>query len=307
MISNFAKNLKIHNSITNKKESFKPIEKNNVGMYVCGPTVYSNANLGNCRTFISFDLIFRYLKYLGYNVRYVRNLTDVGHLENEDENGEDKVSKKARLEKIEPMEVVQKYTLDFHDVLKKFNTLPPSIEPTASGHIIEQIQSIKQIIKSGYGYEVNGSVYFDIEKFNQSNKYGKSSVNSKSKVKFTSNVKWIRPHNGRVSKNFSYSDIGKKGIDISGNIGDDIYSAANGIVVYSGNGIKGYGNLIIIKHNDVFLSAYAHNQTILVKENAFVKKGQIISKLGDSDSIKPILHFQIRKNGKSIDPEKYIP
>ena len=135
-------------------------------MYVCGPTVYSNAHLGNCRTFISFDLIFRYLKYLGYNVRYVRNLTDVGHLENEDENGEDKVSKKARLEKIEPMEVVQKYTLDFHDVLKKFNTLPPSIEPTASGHIIEQIQSIKQIIKSGYGYEVNGSVYFDIEKFN---------------------------------------------------------------------------------------------------------------------------------------------
>ena len=175
MISNFAKNLKIHNSITNKKESFKPIEKNNVGMYVCGPTVYSNAHLGNCRTFISFDLIFRYLKYLGYNVRYVRNLTDVGHLENEDENGEDKVSKKARLEKIEPMEVVQKYTLDFHNVLKKFNTLPPSIEPTASGHIIEQIQSIKQIIKSGYGYEVNGSVYFDIEKFNQSNKYGKLS------------------------------------------------------------------------------------------------------------------------------------
>ena len=144
-------------------------------MYVCGRTVYSNAHLGNCRTFISFDLIFRYLKYLGYNVRYVRNLTDVGHLENEDENGEDKVSKKARLEKIEPMEVVQKYTLDFHDVLKKFNTLPPSIEPTASGHIIEQIQSIKQIIKSGYGYEVNGSVYFDIEKFNQSNKYGKLS------------------------------------------------------------------------------------------------------------------------------------
>ena len=127
-------------------------------MYVCGPTVYSNAHLGNCRTFISFDLIFRYLKYLGYNVRYVRNLTDVGHLENEDENGEDKVSKKARLEKIEPMEVVQKYTLDFHNVLKKFNTLPPSIEPTASGHIIEQIQSIKQIIKSGYGYEVNLSL-----------------------------------------------------------------------------------------------------------------------------------------------------
>jgi len=141
----------------------------------------------------------------------------------------------------------------------------------------------------------------------KSNKYRKSSVKSKSKVKFASNIKWTRPHNGRVSKNFSYSDIGKKGIDISGNIGDDIYSAANGIVVYSGSGIKGYGNLIIIKHNDVFLSAYAHTQAILVKEGTFVKKGQIIAKLGDTDSVKPILHFQIRKNGKSIDPEKYIP
>ena len=175
MISNFAKDLKIHNSLTGKKENFTPIEKNNVGMYVCGPTVYSNAHLGNCRTFISFDLIYRYLKHLGYKVRYVRNLTDVGHLENEDDSGEDKVSKKARLEKLEPMEVVQKYTLDFHDILKKFNTIPPSIEPTASGHIVEQIESIKQILSSGFAYEKNGSVYFDIAEFNKSNSYGKLS------------------------------------------------------------------------------------------------------------------------------------
>ena len=172
MISNFAKNLKIHNSITNKKESFKPIEKNNVGMYVCGPTVYSNAHLGNCRTFISFDLIFRYLKYLGYNVRYVRNLTDVGHLENEDENGEDKVSKKARLEKIEPMEVVQKYTNEFHLILDKFNLKKPNIEPNASGHIIEQIEMIQEIIDAGYAYEKNGSVYFDTITYNKKNNYG---------------------------------------------------------------------------------------------------------------------------------------
>ena len=175
MISNFAKDLKIHNSLTGQKENFTPIEKNNVGMYVCGPTVYSNAHLGNCRTFISFDLIYRYLKHLGYKVRYVRNLTDVGHLENEDDSGEDKVSKKARLEKLEPMEVVQKYTLDFHDILKKFNTIPPSIEPTASGHIVEQIESIKKILSSGFAYEKNGSVYFDIAEFNKSNSYGKLS------------------------------------------------------------------------------------------------------------------------------------
>ena len=170
MISNFAKNLKIHNSITNKKESFKPIEKNNVGMYVCGPTVYSNAHLGNCRTFISFDLIFRYLTHLGFKVRYVRNLTDVGHLENEDDTGEDKVSKKARLEKIEPMEVVQRYTIDFHDTLSKFNTLPPSIEPTATGHIIEQIEMVKKILENGFAYEVNNSIYLDVNKYNKKRK-----------------------------------------------------------------------------------------------------------------------------------------
>jgi len=141
----------------------------------------------------------------------------------------------------------------------------------------------------------------------KSNKYREFSVQKKSNVKFVSNIKWTRPHSGKVTKNFSYSDIGKKGIDIDGNIGDNIFSAADGIVVYSGNGIKGYGNLIIIKHNDVFLSAYAHTNTILVEEDDFVKKGQVIAELGNTDSIKPILHFQIRKNGISIDPEKYIP
>jgi cysteinyl-tRNA synthetase len=175
MKSEYPQDLKIHNSLSGKKKIFIPIDKNNVGMYVCGPTVYNNAHLGNCRTFISFDLIYRYLTHLGYKVRYVRNLTDVGHLENEDDSGEDKVLKKARLEKLEPMEVVQKYTLDFHSVLKKLNTIPPNIEPTASGHIIEQIDSIKQIVESGFAYEKNGSVYFDILKFNESNTYGKLS------------------------------------------------------------------------------------------------------------------------------------
>ena len=175
MKSEYPQDLKIHNSLSGKKKNFIPIDKNNVGMYVCGPTVYNNAHLGNCRTFISFDLIYRYLTHLGYKVRYVRNLTDVGHLENEDDSGEDKVLKKARLEKLEPMEVVQKYTLDFHSVLKKLNTIPPNIEPTASGHIIEQIDSIKQIVESGFAYEKNGSVYFDILKFNESNTYGKLS------------------------------------------------------------------------------------------------------------------------------------
>ena len=129
----------------------------------------------------------------------------------------------------------------------------------------------------------------------------------KSPVKFSSNIKWVRPHAGKTSKEFSYSDIGKKGIDISGKIGDEIYSASDGLVVYTGNGIKGYGNLIIIKHNDNFLTAYAHTREILVNEKGLVKKGQVIARLGDTDSIKPILHFQIRKNGKSVDPEKYLP
>ncbi len=144
-------------------------------MYVCGPTVYSNVHLGNCRTFMSFDMIFRYLKHLGYKVRYVRNITDAGHLENDADDGEDKIAKKAKLEQLEPMEVVQRYTVDFHETLQKFNLLPPSIEPTATGHIIEQIEIIQKIIAQGYAYEKNGSVYFDVIKFNASHDYGKLS------------------------------------------------------------------------------------------------------------------------------------
>ncbi len=167
--------IKLYNSLTGKKEVFKPIEEGYVGMYVCGPTVYSNVHLGNVRTFMSFDVIFRYLKHLGYKVRYVRNITDAGHLENDADVGEDKITKKARLEQIEPMEVVQRYTVDFHNILNTLNFLPPSIEPTATGHIIEQIELIKSIISNGFAYEVNGSVYFDVHKFNKTNKYGKLS------------------------------------------------------------------------------------------------------------------------------------
>ncbi len=167
--------LKVYNSLSGKKEVFEPINEGHVGMYVCGPTVYSNVHLGNCRTFMSFDMIFRYMKHLGYKVRYVRNITDAGHLEDDADDGEDKISKKARLEKIEPMEVVQRYTVDFHNILQKFNFLPPSIEPTATGHIIEQIEIIKDILKKGLGYEINGSVYFDVKKFNENNNYGKLS------------------------------------------------------------------------------------------------------------------------------------
>lgn len=167
--------LSVYNSLSGKKEIFTPITENYVGMYVCGPTVYSNVHLGNCRTFISFDLIYRYLKHLGYKVRYVRNITDAGHLENDADEGEDRIAKKARIEQIEPMEVVQRYTVDFHQTLEKLNNLPPSIEPTATGHIIEQIEIIKGIIEAGYAYEVNESVYFDVLKFNEKNHYGKLS------------------------------------------------------------------------------------------------------------------------------------
>ncbi|WP_299521688.1 cysteine--tRNA ligase [uncultured Lutibacter sp.] len=162
--------LKIYNSLSKSKEIFKPVLEGNVGMYVCGPTVYSNVHLGNVRTFMSFDLIFRYLKHLGYKVRYVRNITDAGHLT--DDDSEDKISTKARLEKIEPMEVVQKYTVDFHTILQKLNFLPPSIEPTATGHIIEQIEIIKDILAKGMAYEINGSVYFDVLKYNETENYG---------------------------------------------------------------------------------------------------------------------------------------
>ncbi|WP_224483715.1 cysteine--tRNA ligase [Robertkochia aurantiaca] len=167
--------LKIYNSLSGEKEIFTPINEGHIGMYVCGPTVYSNVHMGNCRTFISFDLVFRYLKHLGFKVRYVRNITDAGHLENDADEGEDRIAKKARLEQIEPMEVVQRYTVDFHNTLDKFNNLPPSIEPTATGHIIEQIEIINEILDKGFAYEVNGSVYFDVLKFNESNHYGKLS------------------------------------------------------------------------------------------------------------------------------------
>lgn len=167
--------LKVYNSLSGKKEVFKPINEGNVGMYVCGPTVYSNVHLGNCRTFMSFDMIFRYLRHLEYKVRYVRNITDAGHLVDDADDGEDKIAKKARLEQIEPMEVVQRYTVDFHNILQKFNFLSPSIEPTATGHIIEQIEIIKDILAKGYAYEINGSVYFNVKKFNEKYEYGKLS------------------------------------------------------------------------------------------------------------------------------------
>ena len=165
--------LKIYNSLSKSKTIFKPLIEGRIGMYVCGPTVYSNVHLGNVRTFMSFDMVFRYLQHLGYKVRYVRNITDAGHLENDADEGEDRISKKARLEEIEPMEVVQRYTVDFHETLDKYNFLPPSIEPTATGHIVEQIEMIKEIIEKGFAYEVNGSVYFDVLKYNEDgNNYG---------------------------------------------------------------------------------------------------------------------------------------
>lgn len=163
--------LKVYNSLSRQKEKFEPINAPFVGMYVCGPTVYSNVHLGNVRTFMSFDVIYRYLTFIGYKVRYVRNITDAGHLENDADVGEDKISKKAKLEKLEPMEIVQRYTVDFRTVMGQFNNLPPSIEPTATGHIVEQIEMTKQIIANGMAYESNGTVYFDVEKFSKSYPY----------------------------------------------------------------------------------------------------------------------------------------
>jgi cysteinyl-tRNA synthetase len=164
--------IKIYNSLSGEKENFIPIHEGNVGMYVCGPTVYSNVHLGNVRTFMSFDVIYRYFLHLGYKVRYVRNITDVGHIVDDVDDGEDKIAKKARVEALEPMEIVQRYTVDFHDVLNSFNFLPPSIEPTATGHIIEQIEIVKKIIDNGLAYETNGSVYFDVVKYNETKNYG---------------------------------------------------------------------------------------------------------------------------------------
>src|SRR5690554_3758347 len=168
--------LHLYNSISRKKEVFEPINPPFVGLYVCGPTVYGDPHLGHARAAVTFDVIFRYLKYLGYNVRYVRNITDVGHLENEvSEDGEDKIAKKARLEQIEPMEVVQTYTIHYHNGMDALNCLRPSIEPTASGHIIEQIELVEKIMENGLAYEVNGNVYFDLETYRKTNTYGELS------------------------------------------------------------------------------------------------------------------------------------
>jgi cysteinyl-tRNA synthetase len=167
--------LSIYNSLSRKKELFEPLNSPFVGLYVCGPTVYSDAHLGHARPAITFDLLFRFLTHLGYKVRYVRNITDVGHLENDADEGEDKIEKKARLEHIEPMEVVQKYMNTFYRNMAQLNTLHPSIEPRASGHIIEQQELINRLVEKGFAYEVNGSVYFDVEKYNQKYQYGKLS------------------------------------------------------------------------------------------------------------------------------------
>ncbi len=164
--------LVIYNTLNREKEVFKPLHANHVGMYVCGPTVYGDPHLGHARPAITFDLLFRYLQHIGYKVRYVRNITDVGHLENDADEGEDKIGKKARLEELEPMEVVQFYTNSYHKAMDSLNVLRPSIEPSASGHVMEQIEMTQEILDKGFAYESNGSVYFDVEKYNNSHDYG---------------------------------------------------------------------------------------------------------------------------------------
>ena len=164
--------LYLTNTLTRNKELFKPIHEGHVGMYVCGPTVYGDAHLGHARPGVTYDILFRLLKYLGYKVRYVRNITDVGHLEHDADEGEDKIAKKARLEQLEPMEVVQYYTERYHEAMRLLNVQSPSIEPRASAHIIEQIEAVKKILAAGYAYESNGSIYFDVQKYNQDHHYG---------------------------------------------------------------------------------------------------------------------------------------
>ncbi len=170
--------LHLYDSLTGDLRRFEALNAPHVGMYVCGPTVYSDVHLGNTRTFLSFDLLLRYLKHLGYKVRYVRNITDAGHLENDADAGEDKIAKKARLEQLEPMEIVQRYTLGFHAVMQAYNALPPSIEPTATGHIVEQMELIKKLLAEGYAYEAKGSVYFSIDTYLQKHPYGELSGRS---------------------------------------------------------------------------------------------------------------------------------
>lgn len=164
--------LMLYNTLNRRKELFEPLHAPQVGLYVCGPTVYGDPHLGHARPAVTFDLLFRYLKHLGYKVRYVRNITDVGHLEHDADEGEDKIAKKARLERLEPMEVAQYYTNRYHDYMDKLGVLRPSIEPHASGHILEQIEMIKKILEAGYAYERNGSVYFDVRKYNEKHHYG---------------------------------------------------------------------------------------------------------------------------------------
>jgi cysteinyl-tRNA synthetase len=174
--------LTVYNTLTRSKEIFEPLAPPLVGLYVCGPTVYGDPHLGHARPAVTFDLLFRYLTSLGYKVRYVRNITDVGHLENDADEGEDKISKKARLEQLEPMEVAQFYTRRYHDAMRVLGVLPPSIEPSASGHIIEQIEMVRRILDAGYAYIANGSVYFDVEKYNRDFKYGRLSGRDRKSV-----------------------------------------------------------------------------------------------------------------------------
>ena len=171
-----SRKIQIYNTLRRQKEVFKPVVENHVGMYVCGPTVYGDPHLGHARPAITFDIVFRYLKHSDYKVRYVRNITDAGHLENDADEGEDKIAKKARLEQLEPMEIVQFYTLSYHKAMKDLNCLPPSIEPRATGHIIEQIEMVKQILENGFAYKVNGSVYLDVNKYNTKYPYGLSLI-----------------------------------------------------------------------------------------------------------------------------------
>ena len=191
--------LEIYNSLTRFKETFKPLHEGHVGMYVCGPTVYGDAHLGHARPAITFDLLYRYLQYLGYKVRYVRNITDVGHLEHDADEGEDKIAKKARLEQLEPMEVVQFYTNRYHRDMAALNVLPPSIEPHASGHIIEQIAFVQRILDKGYAYVSNGSVYMDVEKYAKDYPYGKLSGRNLNDI-----VTETRELDGQDEKKHSY-------------------------------------------------------------------------------------------------------
>jgi len=167
-----SREIQIYNTLTRQKEVFNPVVKNHVGMYVCGPTVYGDPHLGHARPGITFDVVFRYLKHSNYAVRYVRNITDAGHLENDADEGEDKIAKKARLEQLEPMEIVQFYTISYHKAMAALNCLPPSIEPRATGHIIEQIKMVEQILENGFAYTINGSVYLDVNKYNEKYPYG---------------------------------------------------------------------------------------------------------------------------------------